>query len=257
MEFQYTKAECSFRYTKENYEYTTSSPNIYEDPLQTVPDLDFFELRNKNNNNLYSEQAVPDKCFYGSQLLPQSCETTPIRVEGAVFAVKRKITPLALTFEDDSSDSSTTPDSATSCQPAKRRKKNRRSYLSSDLPEEIRNQRRTVANARERARVGRMANGYDVLQKALPKYLTTSKMRKVDILNSAVCHIQNLMRLLEESKQTSAADDNDTDTAKFQNYWDRRHEEIERDLLQTYERNIDIHAPFPHLSVESCSFLEQ
>lgn len=255
MEFQYTKAEYNFRYANENYDYTMSSPNIYEDPLQTVPDLECFELKNKNNNNLYSEQAVPEKCFYGGQMFSQSCETTPVRMEGAVFAQKRKITPLALTFEDDSSDSPTTPDSVTSCQPVKRRKKNRRSYLSSDLPEEIRNQRRTVANARERARVGRMANGYDALQKALPNYLTTSKMRKVDILNSAVCHIQNLMRLLAESKQTSA-DDCDTDTANFRNYWDRRHEEIEKDLLQ-YEICTDLYAPFPHLSVESCSFLEQ
>ena len=222
--------------------------------MQTVPDLESLELPN-NNYNIYNEQAVPDKCFY-STLPPasQSCETTPIRMEQATFAQKRKITPLALNFDDYSSDSSSNPDPAPSCQSAKKRKKNRRSYLSNDLPEEIRNQRRTVANARERARVGRMATGYDALQKALPKYLTTSKMRKVDILNSAVCHIKNLMRLLADGKNANIEND-DRDMSNSQTYWDTSYQAVENDILQ-YETNIDFYAQIPNLSIDSCTFLE-
>ena len=253
MEFKSTNLECNYRYEHRQFDPTSFSSQIPEDALQTVPDLECLDMTN-NNNHYYAEQAVPDACFYSLQLSP-SCETTPVRMDGAVFAKKRKITPLALNFDDDSSDSSANPESVTSCKPMKRKKKNRRSYLSSDLPEEIRNQRRTVANARERARVGRMANGYDALQKALPKYLTGDKMRKVDILNSAVCHIQNLMRLLAESNRHVISNTN-ADVAPFQNFWDSNHEEIQRDIMQ-YKSNMNFFASIPNLSVESCSFLEE
>ena len=249
MEFQTTKAEFNFRQANDNYDCTLFTTNSAEDPLQTVPDIECLEFTS-SNNSIYSEQAVPDSCLYGSLPLSQSCETTPVRMGGAVFTQKRKITPLALSFEDESSDSSTNPDAASSCQPVKKRKKNRRSYLSSDLPVEIRNQRRTVANARERARVGRMANGYDALQKALPKYLTSSKMRKVDILNSAVYHIQNLMGILANSKHINANNNNNTDTTNLQTYWDMAYQETEGELLNFY-------ASLPNVTVNTCSFSDQ
>ena len=249
MEFQKTKAELGYyRCEHENYECTSLSPQIYEDPLQTVPDAECFDMAH-SSHHFYGEQAVPDPCFYQMQLSPQ-CETTPVKLEGTLFTNKRKVTPLALNFEDESSDSSVRSDPVSPCKSTQRRKKNRRSYLSNDLPVEVRNQRRTVANARERARVGRMANGYEALQKALPKYLTGNKMRKVDILNSAVCHIQTLMRLLSETSSSISV--NTTQLQQGLGFWDMPTQVSQCD---TTPSGFDYYATIPNLAVDGCSLL--
>eukprot|EP00794_Sanderia_malayensis_P012293 gene12293-13559_t len=193
------------------YESSTFSLRTYDDRnhLQTVPDLDSLADAIQQQYS-FQAQEVPD---YNNMQLPEQHalsdqELTPVDFDKEFYEKLNKITPKALNFDepdslmlggktmDESYFLSSQECHKESGLSKKRRKTKRKSYLSNDLPVEVRNQRRTVANARERARVGRMANGYDALQKSLPKYLTQPKMRKVDILNSALCHIQNLMNML-------------------------------------------------------------
>lgn len=256
MEFQSRESDFCFRYEQDSVESAMLSPEIYDDHLQTVPDLEYFDTGNPDHK-CYAEQAVPEQCLYGLQLSPE-CETTPVRMEGAVFLKNRKITPFAITFNDDSSDSSSVrSDSVSRSKPTKRRSKNRRSYLSNDLPVEIRNRRRTVANARERARVGRMANGYAALQKALPTYLTGNKMRKVDILNSAVCYIQNLMQLLSEAAGKTNGYTSDDNGELRNRFRETVHQNIQNDITEINKNTLDCYITIPNIYVDSCSFLEQ
>lgn len=238
----------------ENYDGNSFSPCLYDDPLQTVPDLEAFAMQ-AETQTFFRGQRVPDSRLQRRQVQTDD-ETTPVRIDGLLSKTCR-ITPRCLNFEDGCSDVTSLRqyvggehnenNDATLQQrrqqhdaPGKAKKKSkRRSYLSIDLPEEIRNQRRTVANARERARVGRMANGYGALETALPKYLTKPKMRKVDILNSAVCHIQNLMRMLADSRY-DCNENRPVGMLPTQNY-------------------TDFHADFTDMTqynVDNCSFLE-
>ena len=250
MAFTETRVEAKdvnrYYFDYENYDCNSFSPRLYDDPLQTVPDLEAFAMQAETQNFLRGGQRVPGSTMQQRRQMHIDDETTPVRIDG-LFSKPCRITPRALKFGDEGGEQSNNDDTTTIQQqqqqheaPRKAKKKTkRRSYLSNDLPEEIRNQRRTVANARERARVGRMANGYDALETALPKYLTKPKMRKVDILNSAVCHIQNLMRMLADSR-FDCNENRPVGILSTQNYR-------------------DFHADFTDMTqfnVNNCSFLE-
>ncbi len=182
--------DMHFSSTSDGFDGGLLSPTLFDDRLQTVPDLDHFMTI--QSQCTYQAQEVPD---YPVQFSFNE-ETTPVKLE-QLYQKSSKITPLMLNFEEPREmNVKAQQGTCRKSESVKRKKSKRRSYLSSDLPAEIRNKRRNVANARERARVERMANGYTALQNSLPKYLTQPKMRKVDILNSALCHIQNLMNML-------------------------------------------------------------
>ena len=244
------RRNCAFEF--ENYEFSalsTVAERFYEDPLQTVPDLETLEMK-AATGAAFTEQEVPDEALY----LQMHSEATPVRMD-TLYAKPHKITPMALKFDNDVSVSKPIcPRQNTTIKPAKRKKSNRRSYLSSDLPAEIRNQRRTVANARERARVGRMSNGYDALLKSLPKYLTASKMRKVDILNSAVCHIQNLMRLLADYRYDLNEEEH---SRMFSNpgFADSKDQNVINQFAQN-SIQLDYYSDIQNLSIQNCSFIE-
>lgn len=232
-----------------SYENRAFSSPVYEDRLQTVPDIEAFSTNVQGTYFYPAAQEVPKQ----NSCLLFNDEATPVKLD-QMYEKTNKITPFTLNFDIEP----TLPE-CKQRRMAKKKKTKRRSYLSTDLPEEIRNQRRTIANARERARVGRMASGYDALQKSLPKYLSKPKMRKVDVLNSALSHIHNLMNMLSaqdfdlnQNRLTASMGKANTNTPQYYSTFDasRQHSILENDFSANFLSQIS------NCAVDECLFLD-
>ena len=194
----------------------SSVPQSPEERPQTVPDLDYIRKRRDHilESPVRQIQEVPVcrmtsppkavrnlRMLSGSPIAASEQFSTlqfqlrnyyPVIQHSRQLSALTGIAPLnSPAFE---TELWMTSDPAT--EKASKTKKKRRRYVAKSLPENLRTERRTIANARERARVQRMADAFDVLKGVLPKDLRKSKMKKIDILNAAIFHIDKLAMIL-------------------------------------------------------------